>query len=117
MGTLNLNDLKEAMVLAADIKNKHGNILIKEGSTLTAKHILLMKAWGVTEADVVGFDKDQVEKEEMHALSPEIIEAIEKELRAVFPPFDNNPIMAEIYRIARKLKLRQASSNSGEAAS
>jgi len=117
MGTLNLNDLKEAMVLAADIKNKHGNILIKEGSTLTVKHILLMKAWGVTEADVVGFDKDQVEKEEMHALSPEIIEAIEKELRAVFPPFDNNPIMAEIYRIARKLKLRQASSNSGEAAS
>ena len=117
MGTLNLNDLKEAMVLAADIKNKHGNILIKEGSTLTAKHILLMKAWGVTEADVVGFDKDQVEKEEMHALCPEIIEAIEKELRAVFPPFDNNPVMAEIYRIARKLKLRQASSNSGEAAS
>jgi len=117
MGTLNLNDLKEAMVLAADIKNKHGNILIKEGSTLTAKHILLMKAWGVTEADVVGFDKDQVEKEEMHALSPEIIEAIEKELRAVFPPFDNNPVMTEIYRIARKLKLRQASSNSGEAAS
>ena len=117
MGTLNLNDLKEAMVLAADIKNKHGNILIKEGSTLTAKHILLMKAWGVTEAEVVGFDRDQVEKEEMHALSPEIIEAIEKELRAVFPPFDNNPVMAEIYRIARKLKLRQASSNSGGAAS
>jgi len=117
MGILNLNDLKEAMVLAADIKNKHGNILIKEGSTLTAKHILLMKAWGVTEAEVVGFDKDQVEKEEMHALSPEIIEAIEKELRAVFPPFDNNPVMAEIYRIARKLRLRQAFCNSGDAAS
>jgi len=117
MGILNLNDLKEGMVLAADIKNKHGNILIRESNTLTAKHILLMKAWGVTEADVVGFDRDQVEKEEMHALSPEFIEAIEKELRAVFPPFDNNPVMAEMYRIARKLKLRQSSGNSGEAAS
>ncbi len=117
MGILNLNDLKDGMVLAADIKNKHGNILIKEGNTLTAKHILLMKAWGITEADVVGFDKDQVEKEEMHALSPELIEAIEKELRAVFPPCDNHPVMAEIYRIARKLKLRQAAGNSGEAAS
>ncbi len=117
MGILNLNDLKEGMVLAAAIKNKHGNILIKEGNTLTAKHILLMKAWGVTEADVVGFDKDQVEKDELHALSPELIEAIEKELRAVFPPFDSHPVMAEIYRIARKLKLRQASSNPGEAPS
>ena len=45
--------LAEGMVLAADIKNKHGNILIKEGNTLTAKHVQLMKAWGVTEADVV----------------------------------------------------------------
>ncbi|MBP1720680.1 MAG: hypothetical protein H6Q50_192, partial [Deltaproteobacteria bacterium] len=35
MGILNLNDLKEGMVLAADIKNKHGNILIRESSTLT----------------------------------------------------------------------------------
>ena len=117
MGVLNLNDLKEGMVLAADIKNKHGNILIKEGNTLTAKHVLLMKAWGVTEADVVGFDRDQVEKQEMHALSPELIESIEKELRAVFPPFDNNPVMAEMYRIARKLRLRQASANPGVAAS
>ena len=114
MGVLNLNDIKEGMVLAADIKNKHGNILIKEGNTLTAKHVQLMKAWGVTEADVVGFDRDQVEKQEMHALSPDAIEAVEKELRAVFPPVDHHPIMAEIYRIARKLRLRQVAGKAAE---
>lgn len=108
MGILNLNDLKEGMVLAGDIKNKHGNILIKGGNTLTAKHILLMKAWGVTEADVVGFDRDEIERREMDAASPELVEAIEKELRAVFPPLDHHPVMAEIYRIARKIKLKHA---------
>jgi len=43
MGILNINDLKEGMTLAADVKNKHGNIMIKQGMTLTEKHIMLLR--------------------------------------------------------------------------
>ena len=56
MGILNINDLKEGMTLAADVKNKHGNIMTKQGMTLTDKHIMLLTAVGITDADVEGVD-------------------------------------------------------------
>ena len=108
MGILNINDLKEGMTLAADVKNKHGNIMIKQGMSLTEKHIMLLKAWGVPEADVEGVDRNELDREEMKTVSPEVIEVIERELNEFFPPLDGNEIMSEIYRIAKKLKIKQA---------
>jgi hypothetical protein len=107
MGILNINDLKEGMTLAADVKNKHGNIMIRQGMTLSEKHIMLLKAWGISDADVDGFDRDQLNEEEMKTVSPEVIEVIENELRAFFPPLEGNEIMSEIYRITKKLKIKQ----------
>ncbi len=108
MGILNINDLKEGMTLAADVKNKHGNIMIKQGMCLSEKHIMLLKAWGVPEAEVEGVDRNELDRQEMKTVSPEVIEAIEKELNEFFPPMDGNEIMSEIYRIVKKLKVKQA---------
>lgn len=107
MGILNINDLKEGMTLAADVKNKHGNIMIKQGMVLTEKHIMLLKAWGIPDADVEGADRDQLHQEEMKTVSPEVIAVIEKEMNEIFPPVDGNVLMSEIYRIVKKLKIRQ----------
>ena len=107
MEILNINDLKEGMTLAADVKNKHGNIMIRQGMALSEKHIMLLKAWGIAEADVEGFDRDQLHEDEMKTVSPEVIEVIEKELRDFFPPLEGNEIMSEIYRITIKLKIKQ----------
>jgi hypothetical protein len=107
MGILNINDLKEGMTLAADVKNKHGNIMIRQGMTLSEKHIMLLKAWGISDADVDGFDRDQLNEEEMKTVSPEVIEVIENQLRAFFPSLEDNEIMSEIYRITKKLKIKQ----------
>jgi len=107
MGILNINDIKEGMTLAADVKNKHGNIMIRQGMTLSEKHIMLLKAWGISDADVDGFDRDQLNEEEMKTVSPEVIEVIENELRAFFPSLEGNEIMSEIYRITKKLKIKQ----------
>ena len=107
MGILNINDLKEGMTLAADVKNKHGNIMIRQGMTLSEKHIMLLKAWGISDADVDGFDRDQINEEEMKTVSPEVIEVIENQLRAFFPSLEGNEIMSEIYRITKKLKIKQ----------
>ena len=107
MGILNINDIKEGMTLAADVKNKHGNIMIKQGMSLSEKHIMLLKAWGIAEADVEGFNREQLHQEEMKTVSPEVIEAIEKELSDFFPPLEGNEIMSEIYRITKKLKIKQ----------
>jgi len=107
MGILNINDLKEGMTLAADVKNKHGNIMIRQGMTLSEKHIMLLKAWGIAEADVDGFNREQLHEDEMKTVSPEVIEVIEKELHEFFPPLEGDEIMSEIYRITKKLKIKQ----------
>ena len=108
MGVLHINDLKEGMVLAENVKNRHGDVLLPEGRPLTAKDILILKTWGITEADVEGIDRDKAEKNEMEALPPSVIASIEKEVAELFPEVSDNPVMQEIYRIARKFKLKQA---------
>jgi hypothetical protein len=108
MGVLNVNDLKEGMVLATDVKNRHEDLLLKKGSQLTKKDILILKTWGITEANVEGIDKGEVEKQDMQSLSPSIINSLERELAELFPACDEDPVMAEIRRIVKKFKLKQA---------
>lgn len=108
MGVLHINDIKEGMVLAGDITNRHGNILLKAGSALSAKDILILKTWGITEIDVEGVDRDKVQQREMESLSPEVLEKIEGELAELFPEVADNPIIQELYRITRKFKLKDA---------
>lgn len=108
MGVLHINDIKEGMVLAGDVTNRHANMLLKAGSALSAKDILIFKTWGITEIDVEGVDRDKVQQSEMESLSPEVLEKIEAELAGLFPEVDDNPIMQELYRIARKFKLKDA---------
>lgn len=108
MGVLNISDLKAGMALAQDVLNKHGNILLKQGDILTEKQIMILKSWGITETDIKDVDKIQIEKIEMESLSVNIIALVEQEVKELFPLFNNNPVMEEIYRIVKKIKLRQA---------
>ena len=108
MGILNINDLKAGMVLAQSAKNRHDAVILGEGKVLTEKHIDLFKTWGVTGVDIKDIDSDQLVKEEMEALSNDIVESIERELDELFPPFEANPVMEEIYKIVKKISLRQA---------
>jgi len=48
MGILNINDLRDGMVLAQGIKNRHGNMLLVKGRTLTKKDIFILKTWAVS---------------------------------------------------------------------
>ena len=108
MGLLSVNDLKDGMVLSTAVRNKHGNVLLKKGDTLSEKHIMLLKSWGITEADIEGIDKDQVEKKEKEALSTDVIASIENELKDLFRDFGDNPLMEELYRVTKKTKMKKA---------
>ena len=102
MAQINLNDIQPGMVLASSVFNKNGGLLLKEGSTLTEKHIRIFKTWGVTEADIVGYDKEKVEEEAYSFLSEEEIQDIESAIFKRFPDFSSDSVMSEIFRIAKK---------------
>ncbi|NVM22914.1 MAG: hypothetical protein HWN68_14180 [Desulfobacterales bacterium] len=108
MGTLNIDELKADMIAASDVANKHGNVLLAKGAMLTEKRIMVLKAWGVTEVDVEGVDRDQVERQETEAVPGDVAASIEEEIKQWFPDFGDNPVMKEIYRVVRKFKLRKA---------
>lgn len=108
MGVLSVNDLEDGMVLASDVSNKHGNVLLKKGDMINEKQIMLLKSWGITKADIKGVDRDQVEKREMEELSTDLIASIEKDLKDLFPSFGDNPLMEELYRVTKKFKMKRA---------
>ncbi|MBW2646925.1 MAG: hypothetical protein JRE23_12280 [Deltaproteobacteria bacterium] len=108
MGILNINDLKAGMVLARSVTNRHDATILSEGHVLTEKHINSFKTWGITGVDIKDIDGDQVIKQEMEALPNDVVESIGRELDELFPPFEANPVMEEIYKIVKKVSLRQA---------
>ena len=95
------------MVVAQNVTNKHGNTLLAKGSELSEKHITVLKAWGMTEVDVEGVDRAQVEREKIEGLPAEAVASIKKELKELFPDFGDDPLMQEIYRVVKKFKMKE----------
>ena len=114
MGLIHVKDLKKDMILACEVSNKHGNTLLEKGDTLSEKHIMLLKSWGITEADIEGFDRGQVEEREREALSTAVAESIEEDIKNLFPDFGDNPLMHELCRVVRKFNIKQSSECNNE---
>lgn len=114
MGLIHVKDLKKGMVLACEVSNKHGNTLLEKGDMLSEKHIMLLKSWGITEADIEGFDRGQVEERERGTLSTTVVESIEEDLKNLFPDFGDNPLMNELCRVVRKFNIKQRIKQSSE---
>ena len=108
MGTVNVNDVKDGMVLLSEVSNKHGNVLLRSGDTLTEKSIMLLKSWGITEVDIKGYDGQVVEDKEKDVLSSAIRASIEKEVQEQFFDFADNPFMERLYGIVKKSKMKCA---------
>ena len=108
MGLVNVSNLKDGMVVLTPVSNKHGNVLLKTGDTLTEKNIVLLKSWGITEVDIESSDRHQAEETANDALSPEIAAAIDKEVQEMFPEFKDNPLMEKLVGIIKKTKLKAA---------
>ncbi|MBN4079583.1 hypothetical protein JYT26_02970 [Beggiatoa alba] len=110
MTLLNLDDLKPEMVLCADAQHHTGRILLKAGVMLTAKHLKMFRAWGLSEADVEGDDitlcDDPVE------LDPARLAEAEARTRERFRHTElSQPAIAELFRL---VILQQAQQNSAK---
>ena len=80
--------------------------LLNKGVALTEKHLKIFKIWGVTEADIESYDKEKVEEEAYSLLNEEDMEKIDSMLKTRFFDFSSNEVMAEIYRITKKQKIK-----------
>ena len=73
MGSISLQNLKAGMVLASDIVENHGQVLLTAGSTITDKHINIFRTWGIPEADVANVDEEEIEISVTLDLDPQLL--------------------------------------------
>ncbi|MDD5167801.1 MAG: HDOD domain-containing protein [Syntrophales bacterium] len=71
MGILSIKTLEPNMVLADDLKDSSGRLLIAKGTTLTEKYLKICKMWGVVEADIEGITSDECTVEGETDFNPE----------------------------------------------
>jgi len=108
MGILNFEDLQPGMILAGDIKDRSGRILLGKEHTLTEKDLRILKMWGVTEAQIDGVDREEVISRVASQCDPAILEKIEKCLRERFCHTDqSHPFVKELFRLMRLRAVRQ----------
>jgi len=100
MGVINIADVRPDMVLAADVKDRHGHVLLKEGETITDKHVKIFKMWGITDLDVRGVDQAVIEARAAEEVDPEVLEAAERVARDKFRHADGeDPVVRELIRL------------------
>ena len=110
MGILRTDNLKEGMILADDVKDMKGKLLLAKGQELEAKHIRIFKIWGVTEVNVVG--NDGSEEAPGSDVSPELIEKIKEKTKPLFCHVDiDHPAIEEIFRLSVLFRSRNRRPN------
>lgn len=63
------------MVLARDVVDGRGRLLIPAGNELTERHVAALRMWGIPYIDVEG---DDVVEDGSASLAPELLEAAER---------------------------------------
>jgi HD-like signal output (HDOD) protein len=111
MGIINVAELKPDMMLAEDLANLDGRFLLAKGTKLTPKHLLILKMWGVIEANIENVSRVDIESDAIAELDTAIIEEVRQSLTAAFQHADlEHPAVRELFRIC---SIREARKRSG----
>ena len=99
MPFLTIDQLKPGMVLAVDVMDTNGRLLLSEGQSIALKHMNIFKMWGVPEVQVQHTEGS--EPENKPALNPEAMRRVAEALKPAFSGNDlTHPAIAEIFRQA-----------------
>ncbi|UCH07808.1 MAG: HDOD domain-containing protein [Deltaproteobacteria bacterium] len=100
MGIINVAELKPDMVLAEDLANLDGRFLLSKGTKLTPKHLLILKMWGVIEANIENVKQVDIEADAVSQLDPAVIEEVRQSLTGPFQHADlEHPAIRELFHI------------------
>ena len=109
MALISTDLLKEGMELEAPVKNQHGQVLFGPGMVLKEKHIDMMMAWGIGEAQVKM--DDQTQDEEAQKLK-DLIRRIEESIKPRFVRCDTtDPIVRDIIRYCAERRAEKMNRN------
>ncbi len=89
-------ELKEGMIISQPVKNRFGQMIIAPDQKIEAKHLNILKIWGIHSVSVEG----ESDKEYDPLLDEEKRNEAEKILQKRFYWSPENPFENELYEIA-----------------
>lgn len=106
MGIVAIENIETGMVLAADVLDRSGRMLLGSGAELTQKHLSIFRTWGVLEADIEGHGSDVPENTIPADVDPSELAVAEKELIPLFRHTNiNHPAIIELIKLAALRKV------------
>ena len=107
MGTVAIDNIETGMVLASDVHDRSGRMLLGAGAELTQKHLTIFRSWGVLEADIAGQGSDEAADQIPADVDPEELAAAEQALVPLFRHTNrNHPAIVELMRLAALKKVQ-----------
>ncbi len=108
MGMVKVSHLKPGMVVASDVRDLNGRLLVAADTRLTENHIRIIRIWGVVEAEIEDNAKAEEAPPPNDAIDPVIFRVAEETMRRRFRYNDReNSVISELFRISSQ---REASS-------
>lgn len=100
MGLLSIKNLQAGMVLADDLTDRMGKLLMTKGTVLTEKNLKICKMWGVIEAQIEGVSSDDVNSSVLDDYDPAAIAGFSESVRERFCHNDmDHPVIRELVRL------------------
>ncbi|MEK7250128.1 MAG: hypothetical protein AAB209_06855 [Bacteroidota bacterium] len=101
MGKLNLDEIQPGMVLAADVLDRNGRVLLKNGLEITTTYLMILKQWGITDADIQGISREEMNAKVAESLDKELLAKTEAEFQEVFLHADRqHSFNQELFRLS-----------------
>jgi HD-like signal output (HDOD) protein len=107
MGIVHTNKLQPGMVLADEVRDVNGRLLLAKGKSIQPPHIRIFKIWGITEVNIFG---DIGHKDPGETLvNPDLIEKTREEIKLIFSHNDlDHPAIKEIFRLSVEYRSRNS---------
>ena len=107
MGMVALDNLEIGMVLASDVLDRNGRMLLGAGAELNQKHLTIFRTWGVTDVDIAGIDYADAEPPLPAEIDPQALEQAELSLIPLFAHCGtDHPALKELLRLAAIRRLQ-----------
>lgn len=101
MGTVAIENIEAGMVLASDVHDRSGRMLLGAGAELSQKHLVIFRTWGVLEADIAGQGNDEAADQIPADVDPLELAAVELALAPRFRHANrSHPAIIELMRLA-----------------
>lgn len=95
------------MVLAGDVHDRSGRMLLGGGAELTQKHLVIFRTWGVLEVDIVGQGSDDEADQIPADVDPLELAAAKLALAPHFRHTNqDHPAIIELMRLAALRKVQ-----------